>query len=68
MTIPKKEITPKVLEIIKTDPGVSARHIQALLPGVDSKKISASLAYHRREKRIQNRGKAARGASWYPTS
>jgi len=60
-------IANQVLEVIKDDPGVSAGDISERL-GIDRIVISNALAYHRREGRIQNRGKHARGASWYPKS
>jgi len=56
----------RVLEVILDDPGVSCRHITDRLGDVDGKKVSNSLHFLRRTGRIVNRGKHARGASWYP--
>lgn len=56
----------RTLAVIKEDPGVSAAHISEQLGDVTSVQVSFALAHLRRTKQIVNRGKAARGASWYP--
>lgn len=56
----------RVLEVIKDDPGVSCRHITDRLGDVDGQKVSRSLRYLRRTEKIQNLGRHAKGASWYP--
>lgn len=55
----------RVLEIIKECPGNNAINIAEQLQ-VESKAVKGAIAFHRREGRIINRGKAARGARWYP--
>jgi len=56
----------RILEVVLDDPGVSARHIQKRLD-LDGRQVSNSLAFLRRTNKIVNRGKHARGASWYPS-
>lgn len=64
MRKPKADsLATRVLEIIKEDPGVNCGHIADRLDA-DRKAVSDALAFHRREGRIQNLGKHARGASW----
>jgi len=58
-------LSQRVLAVVKDDPGVNVAHISERL-NVDRNAISNTLAYHRREGRIQNLGKHAKGASWYP--
>jgi predicted HTH transcriptional regulator len=62
----KKSTMTRVLEIIQDDPGVSRKHIQARLGDVTREQISHSLAGLRRVNKIENLGKHAKGASWYP--
>lgn len=61
----EKSMMGRVHEIILDDPGVSCSHISMRLE-VDGKLVSHALAGLRRAGRISNRGKRARGASWYP--
>lgn len=61
-----KSRTTRVLEVILDDPGVSSKHIQDRLGDVTGTQVSISLSFLRRTKKIVNRGKHARGASWYP--
>lgn len=62
----------RVLAIILEDPGVTCAHITARLESdpdcgdITGRKVSNSLAFLRRTNKIQNLGKHARGASWYP--
>lgn len=58
-------VATRVLEVILDDPGVTCGHI-ADRTGIDRGAVSNALAFHRREGRIQNLGKHAKGASWYP--
>lgn len=60
-------IATRVLEAIKDDPGVNCGDISERLR-IDRFSVSGALAFHRREGRIQNLGKHAKGASWYPKS
>lgn len=61
----EKSMMGRVYEIILDDPGVSCSHISRRLE-TDGKSVSHALAGLRRAGRITNRGKQARGASWYP--
>lgn len=65
-TIVTKSRATRVHEIIVDDPGVSAKHIQERLGDATIRQVTISLAFLRRTNRIVNRGKHARGASWYP--
>jgi hypothetical protein len=58
-------VATHVLKIVQQNPGVNAARISDLL-GIATKQVKNSLAFHRREGRIINRGRAALGASWYP--
>lgn len=55
----------RVLAVIKQHPGHNVAFIAEQL-GEDPKKIKGSIAFHRSEDRIINRGRAAQGAQWYP--
>lgn len=63
----------RVMDIIRDDPGVSCRHITDRLASepecgdITGKQVSNSLAFLRRTGQIQNLGRHAKGASWYPT-
>lgn len=65
-TTVKKSTNARVLEIIRDDPGVTSQHIQARLDDVTGKQVGFALAFLRRTGQIQNLGRHARGASWYP--
>jgi hypothetical protein len=58
-------LASRVLAVIKENPGCNVAFISDQLD-VESKKVKGSIAFHRSEGRIINRGRAARGASWYP--
>jgi len=61
----EKSMMQRVHEIILDDPGVSCSHISIRLE-TDGKSVGYALAGLRRAGKITNRGKAAKGASWYP--
>jgi hypothetical protein len=63
--IKEDSIIQRTLRVVKEDPGVNANHIAEQLGDVTTEQVSFSLAHLRRTKQIENRGKAARGASWY---
>lgn len=65
-TTTKKSNVTRVHEIILEDPGVTCSHITERLGDITGKQVSASLAWLRKNKQIQNLGKHARGAAWYP--
>lgn len=63
--IKPNSLIQRTLAVIKDDPGVSCTDISERL-GVEGKRVSFSLAHLRRTKQIQNLGKHAKGAQWYP--
>jgi|1186.fasta_scaffold422158_2 hypothetical protein len=67
LTTTKEGNSKRVLEIVLDDPGVSVDHIYDRLNGeVTRKQISNSLHFLRRTNQIENLGRHAKGASWYP--
>jgi DNA modification methylase len=66
MRNPKSDsMATRVLEVIQANPGANVEFIANKL-NADNVAVKNTVAYHRREGRIKNLGKAARGARWYP--
>jgi predicted transcriptional regulator len=63
--VQRTSVATQVLAVVLDDPGVNCGDI-AERTGINRVAVSNALAFHRREGRIQNLGKHAKGASWYP--